>query len=172
MRAARLVCTLAAAVTTAAPLLALLAPTVAAETAVADEEGAGCARSSVSVVIESASGAAGALRSPTVSVLVPSFNQGRYVADALRSVADQTALRGSLLGGLDVVVVDDASSDGGVSLPAAAVAVRDFGEQTESAGECVCETVCARVCVSTFMCARWLTPMLCDHAFALCARPT
>lgn len=42
---------------------------------------------------------------PIVSVIIPCFNQGRYLADALRTVRAQT------LQDTDIIVVDDGSSD-------------------------------------------------------------
>lgn len=44
--------------------------------------------------------------SPLVSVLVPAFNHEAFVADAIRSVLDQTYRR------VELIVVDDGSSDG------------------------------------------------------------
>jgi glycosyltransferase involved in cell wall biosynthesis len=47
----------------------------------------------------------GAARGPTISVVIPAFNAGRYLREALDSVLSQT------VGDVEVVVVDDASSD-------------------------------------------------------------
>lgn len=44
--------------------------------------------------------------SPRVSVVIPCFNQGRFVADAVRSCVNQTA------GAPDIVIVNDGSDDG------------------------------------------------------------
>src|SRR4051794_6115601 len=46
------------------------------------------------------------MNEPLVSVLIPTYNGERYVADALESALTQTYDR------LELVVVDDASSDG------------------------------------------------------------
>lgn len=45
------------------------------------------------------------LRSPLVSVVVPTYNYGRYIAEALASILTQT------VSDLEVVVVDDGSTD-------------------------------------------------------------
>lgn len=53
----------------------------------------------------------------SVSVIVPLFNGGRFIAHALTSIADQTAVeRGEV--DLEVIVVDDGSSDDGAELAA------------------------------------------------------
>src|SRR5689334_2494944 len=43
---------------------------------------------------------------PTVSVVIPCYNYGRYLPDAVASALDQTGVD------VDVLVVDDASTDG------------------------------------------------------------
>jgi hypothetical protein len=45
-------------------------------------------------------------RQPSVSVVIPCYNYGHYLADCLQSVLDQQDVR------LDLLVIDDASSDG------------------------------------------------------------
>ena len=45
-------------------------------------------------------------RQPSVSVVIPCYNYGHYLADCLQSVLDQQDVR------LDILVIDDASSDG------------------------------------------------------------
>jgi glycosyltransferase involved in cell wall biosynthesis len=42
---------------------------------------------------------------PKVSVVIPTYNQADYLAEAIQSVLDQT------LSDLEVIVVDDASTD-------------------------------------------------------------
>lgn len=55
---------------------------------------------------------------PTISVVIPCRNTERYLAEALRSVRDQS------LTPLEVVVVDDGSSDGSAAIAAADPMVR------------------------------------------------
>jgi glycosyltransferase involved in cell wall biosynthesis len=45
------------------------------------------------------------MRPPSISVVVPAYNAGRWIEDTLRSVLDQT------LGPRDIIVVDDGSTD-------------------------------------------------------------
>jgi glycosyltransferase involved in cell wall biosynthesis len=59
----------------------------------------------------------GSADAPTVSVVVPAFNEERYIADALDSILAQTAAP------LEVIVVDDGSTDGTVGV------VRGYGER-------------------------------------------
>lgn len=47
---------------------------------------------------------------PTVSVVVPCYNYGRYVAECVTSLLTNTAV------GLDILVIDDASTDGSWSV--------------------------------------------------------
>lgn len=66
---------------------------------------------------------------PTVTVVIPSFNYGRYIAEAIESVLGQNHQA------LEVIVVDDGSTDD------TAVVVRAFGDQVryirqENAGVC------------------------------------
>lgn len=54
----------------------------------------------------------------SISVVVPLFNGGRFIANTLTSIGEQTALtRGEV--DLEIIVVDDGSSDDGASLSAA-----------------------------------------------------
>lgn len=50
------------------------------------------------------------MSSPLVSVLVPAFNDARYIATALNSIQDQT------LGDYEVIISDDASTDATVAI--------------------------------------------------------
>jgi len=50
------------------------------------------------------------VRTPKVSVVIPAFNAEKYLGEALRSVREQT------LRDVEVIVVDDGSSDGTVAL--------------------------------------------------------
>lgn len=59
---------------------------------------------------ESASSKEGISRNPLVSILTPSFNQGQWLADNLRSVACQT------YGNTEHIVMDGGSTDGSVEL--------------------------------------------------------
>src|SRR5690349_4839929 len=56
---------------------------------------------------------------PVVSVIIPCFNGGEWIREALRSVADQD------LKGVEVVVVDDGSTD-----DSAGIVQREFGYVT------------------------------------------
>lgn len=47
---------------------------------------------------------------PTLSVVMPNYNHGRYVAEALQAIADQS------LPAHEVIVIDDASTDDSVSV--------------------------------------------------------
>lgn len=57
------------------------------------------------------------LTRPTVSVVIPCYNYGHFLPDALASITDQTGVE------LDIIIVDDASTD-----DSAAVAVRLAGD--------------------------------------------
>jgi glycosyltransferase involved in cell wall biosynthesis len=63
-------------------------------------------------------GLASAQRLPTVSVVIPCYNYARYLGDAVGSVTAQTDV------GLEVIVVDDASTDGSQAV-AELIAERD-----------------------------------------------
>jgi glycosyltransferase involved in cell wall biosynthesis len=53
---------------------------------------------------------------PTISVVIPLYNKGRYIARALNSVLSQT------LQDFEIIVVDDGSTDDGATI------VREFGD--------------------------------------------
>src|SRR6476469_4372162 len=54
---------------------------------------------------------------PTVSVVIPCYNYGRYLADAVASALDQRRLD------VEVIIVDDASTDGSAAVARAIAAV-------------------------------------------------
>ncbi len=60
------------------------------------------------------------IRLPTVSVVIGNYNQGRFVEDAIRSVAQQSYTH------FDCVIVDDASTDNSVQVIEAAL--RELGD--------------------------------------------
>lgn len=65
---------------------------------------------------------------PALSVVIPLFNKGAHVAAALRSVLDQEGVN------LEVVVIDDGSTDGGAQVVAAMGDARIRLEQQANAG--------------------------------------
>lgn len=67
-------------------------------------------------------------RCPTVSVVIPCYNYGRYLSQCVKSVLDQQGVH------VDVLVIDDASSDGSAeivsSLPAQDNRIRTICHET------------------------------------------
>lgn len=64
---------------------------------------------------------------PLLSIVTPSLNQGRYLAQALGSVAGQTAAGGAGGGAVEHLVVDGGSTDGSVGIIAAHAAGGEQG---------------------------------------------
>jgi glycosyltransferase involved in cell wall biosynthesis len=64
-----------------------------------------------------------AAEGPTISVVVPAYNEERYIAEALDAVLAQT------LAPLEVIVVDDGSTDGTVDV------VRGYGDRVRLIGQ-------------------------------------
>jgi glycosyltransferase involved in cell wall biosynthesis len=58
------------------------------------------------VEVRFASGELGEINSPKISVVIPCFNQGEFIHDALLSIFEQTMVD------YDIVIVDDGSDDG------------------------------------------------------------
>lgn len=62
---------------------------------------------------------------PVVSVIIPCYNQGRFLADAIQSVLQQT------YNGLEIIVVDDGSDDNTPRVASAYSAVRSIRQTNQ-----------------------------------------